>query len=122
HRPSGLLVPLYRLQQLRPHIRPVAGGQSEFAQQPTVQIDGLVGQVLDHGGHLGGEDHAHGHGGSVAPLVALLVFDRVGQRVPVVEDLAATGLVDVLGYDFGLDSDGAFDEVSEHGAVGASEL
>src|SRR5699024_3384268 len=52
---------------------------------------------------------------------ALLVLDRVSQRVPVVEDLAAAGFRDVLGHDFGLDSDGAFDEFSEHGAVDGAD-
>ena len=75
---------------------PVGGGVVEPAGEPA---------------QFGGEDHADGDGGAVPPVVALVLLDRVRQRVAVVEDLPQPGLLEVAGDDLGLDPDGALDQL-----------
>ena len=62
-----------------------------------------VAEPADAAGEFGGEHHAHGDGGAVAPGVALGEFDGVAQGVAVVQDLALAGFLQVLGDDPGLD-------------------
>ncbi|EKX63206.1 hypothetical protein STRIP9103_01490, partial [Streptomyces ipomoeae 91-03] len=51
------------------------------------------------------------HRRAVPPLVALVLLDGMGEGVPVVEDLAAAGLLEVAGDDLGLDPDGPLDQL-----------
>ena len=77
-------------------------------------LDDVVGQVPGGAGELGGEDQPHRDRGAVAPLVALVVLDRVAEGVPVVEHLPAAGLAQVAGDDLGLDPDAALHELADH--------
>ena len=74
-------------------------------------VGGGVVQAARETAQFGGEDHADGDGGAVPPVVALVLLDGVREGVPVVEDLAQAGFLEVAGDDLGLDPDGALDQL-----------
>lgn len=85
-------------------------------------VGGGVVEASGELAELGGEDHADRYGRPVAPLVALVLLDGVGQGVAVVEDLPQAGLLEVAGDDLGLDPHRAFDQlrgVRPRGRAGA---
>ena len=64
-----------------------------------------------------GEAAADGDRIAVAPRVVVRALDRVGERVPVVENLAQASLGQVSGDDAGLDGDRAGGDLRELRAV-----
>src|SRR5690606_6181318 len=63
--------------------------------------------------YLGGEEHAHRDRGTMTPAVTFGVFDRVTERVAVIENLALAGLAEILRDDARLHIDGEFDGATE---------
>ena len=76
-------------------------------------------------GELGGEHQADGDRLAVPPAEVLHPLDGVAEGVPVVEELAAPGVVEVLAHGVGLDLHGALDEllgVAPAGRVGVEQV
>ena len=77
--------------------RPVEGGQAQLVEQAVLRLDQIERRVHQRHGHARGEAHALGHGRAVRErAVPRQRFDRMSQRVAVVQALAhalALGLV-----------------------------
>src|SRR4051794_19818461 len=121
---AGLLVhPHDRLDALP--VPGVAGGQPHRGDQPVVPVALLAGQQAGPAAELGGEQHADGDRLAVPPAEVLHPLDGVGQGVPVVEELAHAGVVEVLPHRVGLDPHRALDEllgVAAAGRVGLEQF
>ncbi|CAM5616569.1 hypothetical protein STENM223S_07125 [Streptomyces tendae] len=108
---AGLLVDLHVLHQLGPLVVAVVQRQPHGLEDGAVAVGGGVVQAAGQPAQFGGEVHADGDGGAVAPLVPLVLLDGVAEGVAVVEDLAEAGLLEVAGDHLGLHPDRALDQL-----------
>ena len=79
-------------------------------------VGGSVVESSRQSAQFGGEHQAHRYRRAVAPPVVLPPLDRVGQGVPVVEDLAQLRFLLIGRDDFGLDCDGAPNQLGQYRA------
>ena len=99
----------------------VVGGQPNAGEEFVVKRDFVSSEEPALSAQARGEAAADGHRVAMAPRVVVRSFDRVGEGVTVVEDLAQSAFGQVGGDNVGLNRDRAGSDLGQLLAGGVKE-